>query len=61
MYSQYFKTFRDCEDGNVTADWIVLTAGMILLAVTVATLLTAPASATATKINSALVSVDPSG
>ncbi len=60
MYSQSFKKFRNAEDGNITMDWIVLTAGMMLLAETVATFLTAPTGATAMKINSSLESVDPS-
>jgi len=60
MYSQDFRKFHNAEDGSATTDWIVLTAGMVLLAVTVATFLTAPTGTTATKINSALESVDPS-
>jgi len=60
MYSRNFGIFAKAEDGNTTMDWIVLTAGMMLLAVTVATFLTGPTGATATKINSAIESVDPS-
>ena len=29
--SRLFKTFRDEEDGNTTVDWIVLTAGLMML------------------------------
>ncbi len=60
MYSQDFRKFRSAEDGSLTIDWIVLSVGMIVLAVTVATFLTAPTGTTAAKINNAFESVDPS-
>lgn len=29
--TDFFKTFRKTEDGNTTIDWMVLTAGLVLL------------------------------
>ena len=36
------KTFLKSEDGAVTVDWVVLTAGVVVLSVAVATTMTDP-------------------
>jgi hypothetical protein len=47
------------EIGNTTVDWIVLTAGMVLLAATVTFAITGPSTGTADKINTSLAGADP--
>lgn len=38
----FLKSFLTSEDGNTTIDWMVLTAGLLLLSVAVATAIGGP-------------------
>lgn len=47
------------EDGNAGIDWIVLTAGIVMLGLTVGIAISTPANDVATDINASLDSLEP--
>lgn len=54
----YFNTFISDEDGAVTVDFVVLTAAIVLLALTVAPFIIKGTTATATNIEDALTELE---
>ncbi len=54
-----FKSFFTSECGAVTADWVVLTAGVITMAMVVAFSVSVPTNGHAIKIGDSLHSMSP--
>lgn len=48
MTKQFWRRFRDDEAGAVTVDWVVLTAGVLIFGVLVASSIAAGANETST-------------
>ncbi|PHQ98175.1 MAG: hypothetical protein COB40_01475 [Marinosulfonomonas sp.] len=53
------KNFRKNSNGNVTIDWIVLSAGIVSLGLTVGVSISTPANGVADDINTAMVAIEP--
>lgn len=54
MARRLWNRFRRNEDGAATVDWVVLTAGLLLFGVVVASLISAGATATSTGLGDRL-------
>ena len=60
--SNMFKLLKNVgkkTNGNVTIDWIVLSAGIVTLGLTVGVSISAPANGVADDINTAMVAIEP--
>lgn len=55
----FVKRFTDSEDGNAVIDWVVLTAGIVTLGITVGIMISASSNSVATDINSAMEEMEP--
>ncbi len=53
------KNFAKDTDGNTTIDWIVLTAALVTLGLSVGVSISASANGVADDINTAMVSLEP--
>ncbi len=53
------KSFAKDTDGNTTIDWIVLTAALVTLGLSVGVSISASANGVADDINTAMVSLEP--
>jgi len=54
MDLRFWQNFRDSEDGAVTVDWVVLTAGLLIFGVMTANLIITGSTATSTSVGAAL-------
>ncbi len=54
MFNTHLKRFRGDEDGAVTVDWVVLTGGVLILGILVASLIADGANDTSTGIGARL-------
>ncbi len=53
------KNFAKDTDGNTTIDWIVLTAALVTLGLSVGVSISASANGVADNINTAMVAIEP--
>jgi Flp pilus assembly pilin Flp len=55
----FVKRFTENEEGNAVVDWVVLTAGIVTLGITVGIMIAASSNSVATDINTAMESMEP--
>ncbi|WP_281983711.1 hypothetical protein [Thalassorhabdomicrobium marinisediminis] len=53
----FFKSFRACDDGAVTVDWVVLTAALVGLPILVATFIGQAAADKSTDLGAQIATV----